>query len=76
MLARRKARASCRVSKSLLDAGRGPERRSAAGIAYDLRQVAPLSEIGRKVVTLECFIDCTTPPQAIRTVLTTCIASV
>ena len=36
---RRKARAICRVSKSLLDAGRVPECRSAAVKPYDLRQV-------------------------------------
>jgi hypothetical protein len=39
MWGRRKARAICRVSKSLLDAGRGPECRSAAAKPYDLRQV-------------------------------------
>ncbi len=39
MWGRRKARAICRVLKSLLDAGRGPECRSAAAKPYDLRQV-------------------------------------
>ena len=39
MWGRRKARAICRVSKSLLDAGRVPECRSAAAKPYDLRQV-------------------------------------
>ena len=39
MWGRRKARAICRVSKSLLDAGKVPECRSAAAKPYDLRQV-------------------------------------
>jgi hypothetical protein len=58
---RRKARAICRVSKSLLEARRGPERRSAAAIpTIRGKCIPPLSKKDPKVVTLECFIEFTT----------------
>ncbi len=65
MWGRRKARAIGRVSKSLLDAGRGVECRSVVSKPTICGKCAPLFEIGRKVVTsrvtLECFIGLTTP---------------
>ena len=60
MWGRRKARANCCVSKSLMDAGRGPECRSAAANPTICGKCAQLSEIGRKVVTLEYFTERTT----------------
>ena len=62
MWGRRKARAICRVSKSLLDAGRGGPNADPLLLNPTIcGKCAPLSEICRKVVTLECFIERTTP---------------
>ena len=61
---RQEARAIFRLSKSLLDAGREPEHRFAAAIPYDPRPVhstVQMSNVGRKVGTLECFLERTTP---------------